>query len=39
MSINKKKRKKSVMPLKFDCFFDRLTKLVDEGYAADVLAF
>lgn len=39
MSINKKKRKNHVMPLKFDCFFDRLTKLVDEGYAAYVFAF
>lgn len=39
MSINKKKRKKLVMPLKFDCFFDRLTKLVDGGYEADIFAF
>lgn len=39
MTINKKKRKKKPMPFKFDCFFDRLTKLVDEGYAADILAF
>lgn len=39
MSINKKEEKKHVMPLKLDCFFDRLTKLVDEGYAVIHLHF